>query len=107
MGRKIVVLGGSDDFGYGISTSENCPNVCVFEYFCVFSYLWANVCECCPSLVFVRACVYCGVFCLVLSGVAVFALLSVGNHYVGLCAELLAILFWRSELSGMLIVLSL
>ena len=51
-----MVLGGSDDFGYGISASESYPDVCVFEYVCDFAYLWGNVCECCPSLVFVRAC---------------------------------------------------
>ena len=57
MGRNVVVLGGSDDFGYGISASEGYPDVCVFEYVCDFAYLWGNLCECCPSLVFVRACV--------------------------------------------------
>ena len=39
----------------------------------------------------------CVVWCVlsyVLSDVLVFALLSVGNHYVGLCAELLTILFF-------------
>ena len=30
----------------------------------------------------------------ILSGVIVFALLSVGNRYAGLCAELLTILFF-------------
>ena len=57
-----MVLGRSADFGYGVSASESYPNVCVFEYVCVLAYLWGNVCG--PSLVFVRACVYCGVFCL-------------------------------------------
>ena len=60
-----MVLGRSDDFGYGISASESYyPNICVFEYVCDLAYLWGNVCECCPSLVFVGGCVYCGVFCL-------------------------------------------
>ena len=45
MGRNVVVLGGSDDFGYGISASESYPNVCVFEYVCDLAYLWGNVCE--------------------------------------------------------------
>ena len=70
-----MVIGGSDDFGYINSASENYPNVCVFEYVCDLAYLWANVCECCPSLVFVRACVYCGVFCLM------FYLVSQFLHY--------------------------
>ena len=52
-----MVLGRSDDSGYGISASENYQNVCVSEYVCDVVYLWGNVCECCPSLVFVRACV--------------------------------------------------
>jgi len=34
------------------------------------------------------------VLCYVLSGVAVFALLSVGKHYVVLCSELLTIPFF-------------
>ena len=50
-------LGASDDFGYGIAASENYPNICVFEYIFELAYLWGNVCECRPSLDFVRACV--------------------------------------------------
>ena len=56
-GVKCRAPWGSDDFGYGISASESSPNVCVFEYVWDLAYLWGNVCECCPSLVFVRACV--------------------------------------------------
>jgi hypothetical protein len=57
MGWNVVVLGGSDYFGYGVSASESYPDVCVFEYVCDFAYLWGNVCKCCPSFVFVHACV--------------------------------------------------
>jgi len=47
-------------------------------------------------LLFFFSCL-CVVWCVlsyVLSGVLIFALLSVGNRYVGLCAELLTILFF-------------
>ena len=64
MGRNVVVLGRSDNFSYGVLASESYPDVCVLEYVCDFAYLWGNVCECCPSFVFVRVCVYYGAFCL-------------------------------------------
>ena len=44
MGWNVVVLGVSDDIGYGISASESYPNVYVFEYVCDLAYLWGNVC---------------------------------------------------------------
>ena len=50
-----MVLGRFDEAGCGISASECYPNVCVSEYVCDLAYLWGNVCECCPSLVFVDA----------------------------------------------------
>ena len=43
---------------------------------------------------FVLVCLCWCVLSYVLSGVVGFALLSVGNRYVGLCAELLTILFF-------------
>jgi len=55
MGRNVVVLGGSDDFGYGISASESYPDVYVFEYVSDLAYLWGNVCECCLLKFYERA----------------------------------------------------
>jgi len=77
VGQNVVVLGRFDEVGYGISASECYPNVCVSEYVCDFVYLWGNVSECCASLVFVSACVLCGVFCLM------FYLVSLFLHYCG------------------------
>ena len=94
MGRNVVVLGGFVHFSYGVTTSEGYPDICIPEYVCDFAYLWGNVCECCPSFVLVRVRVcYGALFPYALSGVEAFVLLPVGNHYVGLCVELLSILF--------------
>ena len=94
-----MLLGRSDDFGYGVSPSENYPNVCVFEYVCELAYLWGNVRECCHLLFCSCLCVLWCVLSYVLSGVVVFALLLVGNRYAGLCAELLTILNVRNILN--------
>ena len=88
-----MVFRKSDRVGYGTSAFECYLDICVSEYVCDLAYLWGNVGECFPSPVFVRACVHCGVlFFFVLSAVFVFALLWVGNRFVGRCEELLAIL---------------
>ena len=59
--RGVVVCRRFDPVGHGISSFECYLDICVSEYVCDLAYLWGNVGECYPSLVFVRACVHCGV----------------------------------------------
>ena len=63
MGCGVVVSGQFSQAGYGVAALIRYLDVCVSEYFSDLSYLWGNVCECCPFLVFTV--VWCGVFCFV------------------------------------------
>jgi len=61
VGRGVVVSGRFSQIGYGVVAFICYPDVRVSEYVSDLAYLWGNVCECCPFLVF--AVVRCGVFC--------------------------------------------
>jgi len=52
------------EVGYGISAFECHLDICVSEYACDLAYLWGNVGECYPPLVFVRTCVQYGLLCI-------------------------------------------
>ena len=64
VGWNVVVLGGLMILAMVLGHMKSIVTFVFFEYVCDLAYLWGNVCEYRPSLVFVRACVYCGVFCL-------------------------------------------
>ena len=90
----IVVLEGFVHFRCEVTASEGYPDICILQYVCYFAYLWGNECKYCSSFVLVRVRVcYGALFPYALSGVEAFVLMPVGNHYVGLCVELLSILF--------------
>ena len=72
VGQGVVVSGRFNWVGYGVVAFICYPDVCVSEYVCDLAYLWGNVCECCPLLVF--AVVWCGV---VWCGVVCFVLCSI------------------------------
>jgi len=61
VGRGIV-SGRFNQVGYGVVAFICYPDVCVSEYVCDLAYLWGNLCECCPFLVF-------GVVCFVLCSI--------------------------------------
>jgi hypothetical protein len=76
MGQNVV-LGGSDNFSYGVTASERYPDICVLEYVCDFAYgeMYVNVAHLlflfvfvCTMVRFVLCFIWCLSFCIIVSG---------------------------------------
>ena len=77
-----VVSGWFYPVSYGVAAFICYPYVCVSEQVRDLAYLWGNVCESRPFLVFFCLVVKCVLF-YVLSGVLVCVSLRVGSRFVG------------------------